>query len=387
MRAFQSVLIVCLIALALPVRLTAQAGDADEGKELIQRRGCVGCHVAGGLAKDLTVRPEERFSPDAFAASLWNHAPRMWKAMEERGQGIIGLRENDISNLYAYFYSLRHFDPAGDPDHGEKVFADKGCAGCHAIEDPGAHGGLATAPDAAPPVDRWTSSLDPTLWIESLWNHGAKMAARIENSQVKWPVFEVQEMVDLIEFIETRPPHAGLLPYLRMGDWFVGRQDFADLGCASCHTIGAPVEGKVDLLDLARRQPLLSGLAVEMWNHRQAMAELAKTKGMDLPVFGPDQLANVLAYLFREGYFQARGDATRGQAAYNSLGCAECHDGDDSAIPRLNNEPTPFSAVRLASAVWTHGPGMKAQMDYMDKKWPELSEQQVADLIEFIRNR
>ena len=386
MRVSRPLLVVCLIALALPVGLAAQAGDAEYGKELLRMRGCNGCHVSGGVARDLSLRPAEQFSPDALAASLWNHAPRMRNAMEQHGVRIIPLRESDVSNLYAYFYSLRHFDPAGDPGRGERVFADKGCGGCHAIEAP-ADASEKPDPDAAPPVDLWTSTFDPTLWIENLWNHGAEMAPRIEQSTDDWPVFTQEEMLDLIEFIESQPPHVGKLPYLRMGDWFAGQHYFASLGCAECHTVGEPTQDKVDLLALARRQPLLSGLAVEMWNHRQAMAAQAEARGLELPVFEPDQLASVLAYLFREGYFQARGDAIRGGAAYNSLGCAECHDGADSPGPRISNLPTPFSAVRLASAVWRHGPGMQAEMDYRDKDWPQLSEQLVTDLVEFIRNR
>ena len=386
MRTYRPFLFVCLAVFLVPISLAAQAGDAEYGKELLRMRGCEKCHTSGGAAKDLTERPDEKFSPDALAASLWNHAPRMWNAMEERDMPLIGLREGDIANLYAYFYSLRHFDPEGDAGNGKKIFEDKGCANCHSLEDPAATGGD-VAPDAAPPVDRWMSMLDPTLWVESLWNHGTEMSARIEQVSGSWPTFTQQEMVDLIEFVETRPPLAGNMPYLRMGDWFAGQHDFQNLGCAECHTLGTSAEGRIDLLEAARRQPLLSGLAVEMWNHRQAMAAQAEARGIELPVFDPDQMANVLAYLFRVGYFQAQGDAARGGQAYESLGCAGCHEGGENGAPPISNEPVPFSAVRLASAVWTHGPNMKAQMDYLEKDWPEMTEQQVADLVEFVRNR
>lgn len=384
MRYRNVLLAVFLGGFALPGDLAAQAGDAEYGEQLLRMRGCQNCHAGGGPAKDLSARPGGLFSPDALAASLWNHAPRMWEAMEQREMPLVGLREGDIANLYAYFYSLGHFDPEGDAGRGQRVFEEKGCAGCHRLEPPAATGEKAD-PDAAPPVDQWVAGLDPTLWIESMWNHGATMADRMPSGG--WPRFELQEMIDLIEFVETRPPHAGMMPYLRMGDWFAGRHDFSALGCAQCHTLGEPADGKIDLLDAARRQPLLSGLAVEMWNHREAMAAKAEAMGMELPVFQPDQMANVLAYLFREGYFQTQGDAQRGRKAYESLGCAECHDGGDSGAPMIGNEPTPFSAVRLASAVWTHGPNMKLQVDYLEKEWPELTEQHVADIVAYIRER
>ena len=364
--------------------LLGQAGDAEYGKDMLRVRRCTVCHPVGGQggagAPDLGKAPSSDFSPDALAATMWNHAPKMWTAMEERQMPLAGLTTSDIANLYAHFYALRYFDPEGDAGNGERVFAAKGCANCHALDEAEAQERkLADAPS----IERWATMLDPVLWVESMWNHGAAMGAGFQAKQVDWPQFTLQEMVDLLAFVESRPPHVGAMPYLRLGDWQEGAHAFGELGCSGCHTLGKAADGKIDLLDEARRQPLLSGLAVDMWNHRPQMEAQAKTRGVELKPFAADQMANVAAYLFRRGYFQQQGDQERGAAAYEAKGCASCHEAGEAGAPPLQA----LNAIELGAAVWNHGPNMKAQMDYLEKDWPQLTAQDVADLVAFVQSR
>ncbi|MEZ5364844.1 MAG: c-type cytochrome [Bryobacterales bacterium] len=360
-----------------------QAGDAVYGRDMLRARRCTICHpvgAKGGSAPDLGKPREGAFSPDALAATMWNHAPKMWAAMEERQMPLAGLTQSDIANLYAHFYALRYFDPKGDAKDGKKVFEAKGCTACHAVD---AEEAGAKNLSGAPTIDKWATMLDPVLWVESMWNHGANMSAQFAAKGVEWPQFSLQEMVDLLAYVESQPAHAGNLPYLRLGDWQAGEQAFADLGCSTCHSLGATEAGKVDLLAEAQRQPLLSGLAVDMWNHRPQMEAQAKSKGVELKPFEADQMANVTAYLFRRGYFQEQGDAKRGAEVYATKECASCHDKGEAGAPKLNA----LTAVDLASAIWTHGPNMKAQMDYLEKDWPELSAADVANLVAYVQSR
>lgn len=359
----------------------AQVGDADYGRELIEGRRCASCH-ATGAAPNLTMPRTGEFSPDALAATMWNHAPRMWEALQDVGRPLEGLGEGDIANIYAYYYSLRYFDPPGEAKRGRKVFDAKGCDSCHALK-----AGVGSDEPDGPPVERWSTMADPTLWLQSMWNHGGGMGDAMRSRGISWPMFSVQEMADLLAFVESQPAHSGLMPYLRVGDWAAGRRRFHNKGCANCHTLGQEAQGKIDLLDAARRQPLTSGLAVAMWNHRPEMRRAAELRYLELTPFDVDEMADVTAYLFRRGYFQVQGDAQEGRAVYESAGCAHCHEQGDSGAPALLQGPQPFNAISLASSVWMHGPGMKATMDFMGEEWPELTEKQVADLLAFVNSR
>ncbi|MEZ5393793.1 MAG: cytochrome c [Bryobacterales bacterium] len=308
----------------------------------------------------------------------WNHAPKMWAAMEERQMPLAGLTQSDIANLYAHFYALRYFDPKGTPRTVEGLRSQ----GLHRLPRRRC-GGRREEPQRRSDHRQVGDHARPSSVGRGMWNHSANMSAQFAAKGVEWPQFSLQEMVDLLAYVESQPAHAGNLPYLRLGDWQAGEQAFADLGCSTCHSLGATEAGKVDLLAEAQRQPLLSGLAVDMWNHRPQMEAQAKSKGVDLKPFEADQMANVTAYLFRRGYFQEQGDAKRGAEVYATKECASCHDKGEAGAPKLNA----LTAVDLASAIWTHGPNMKAQMDYLEKDWPELSAADVANLVAYVQSR
>jgi len=373
----------CLLLL-LPPPSFAQAGDAEYGREMLDKRQCASCHVidgeGDGSAPDLAHPESETLSPAALAAKLWNHAPAMFEGMDAAGMQLTSLSEYDIANYYAWLYSIRYFDPPADIAAGGEIFGEKGCSGCHNLKVD------ANEPGAGPAVEKWSAMADPVLWAQSLWNHAGAMEAAGAAAN-GWPTFELQQMVDLLAFVESQPAHVGQLPYLRLGDWISGKRDFDNLQCSQCHALGEDEAGKVDLAAAARRQPLLSGLAVEMWNHRPAMANAAADKGIELPVFEVDQMADIASYLFREGYFQASGDAARGQSVYEEKGCASCHDTGEADAPLLGGWDGEYTGVRFASSVWMHAPNMSVQINFLEKEWPELSEQDVVDLIALINSK
>ena len=220
-----------------------------------------------------------------------------------------------------------------------------------------------------------------------MWNHGAGMGDQIEQKGHGWPEFKLQEMVDLLAYLENLPELRLANPGLAIGDAAVGRDLFQTKGCAECHSLGVEENGKIDLLKVARQQPRLSGLAVEMWNHRPAMVKAARDKNMELPVFEEGEMSNLLAYLFQEGYFPVRGNADRGEAVYQAKGCACCHENGEAGAEPIHGTGAPFTAARLASSVWRHGPNMKAQINYREKEWPTLTAEEAADLIEYLHTR
>ena len=380
---FWAVIAVTLLA---PRGLHAQSGDAVYGKEMLEVRQCTSCHsidgVGGGTAPDLGRPSPKDLSPAAVAASMWNHAPAMWQQMNERQIPIPSLSWVDGANFYAYLYSVRYFDPPGDVARGEQVFNTKSCASCHVLRpDPNP---AAPAP-AAPAVSTWLTVADPVLWMQQMWNHSAGMAGQIEQAGKGWPEFSLQEMSDLLSYLENLPELSLINPGLAIGDSFAGRYVFQDK-CSQCHSLGDE-EGKIDLMAVAHEQPRLSGLAVKMWNHRPLMAQAAREKNLELPAFEDNEMSNLLAYLFEHGYFPVRGDAERGALVHETKGCASCHSSEDAAAQPIRGTDAPFTAARLVFGVWRHGPEMKGQMNYRDKDWPTLSEQDVADLIEFLNRR
>lgn len=377
-----------MMLLLAPQVLSAQSGDAIYGKEMLEVRRCTACHLVEGVgighAPDLGRPSSKDVSAAGVAASMWNHAPKMWQQMDEQNIPVPMLSWLDAANFYAYLYSVRYFDPPGDAARGGQVFTSKACASCHLLKpstEPGA-----PAP-TAPPVSTWLSIADPVTWVQQMWNHAGAMGAQVEQKGSGWPQFTLQEMVDMLSYLE-RLPESGLTnPGMALGDTAAGRDLFQTKACAECHTLGSPEDGKTDLLAVAREQPRLSGLAVKMWNHHPVMAKAAQEKNMALPAFGETEMSDLLAYLFEQGYFPVRGNAEQGKAVYETKGCAACHENGVADAQPIHGTGAPFTAARLASAVWRHGPNMKAQINYREKEWPTLTEQEAADLIEYLHSQ
>jgi cytochrome c2 len=174
-----------------------QPPDPNTGRDLFLTKGCSSCH---GLSGDGT-----RFGPDLrsatqrlrvseIAGQLWNHSSQMTAAMRARGISIPRFQGSEMADVIAFLYYLRFYDTGGDAEAGEAVFAEKGCASCHAVD-----GGSSIGPDLA------TSDaiLAPLRLATAMWNHAPAMYRVIQLEQVDWPRFEGTEMRDLTVYLRN----------------------------------------------------------------------------------------------------------------------------------------------------------------------------------------
>jgi mono/diheme cytochrome c family protein len=362
--------------------LAAQVGDSARGVQLLREKRCTVCHsiegVGGGAAPDFARATTRGYSAATMAALLWNHGPAMWSAMRRQNIELPALTDAQMADIYAYFYALRYFDPPGDAGRGKSVFTSKSCHRCHAL--------AAGAGGVGPPVPQWPTLADPVLWVQQMWNHGGEMSRQMQQDGIRWPTFTPREMVDLIVYVENLPGLQLRTPTLRLGDPALGARLFDSKNCSQCHTLGEDVPERINLLDATQQERRLTGLAVEMWNHRPLMEVAARNRGLQLQPFAGDEMADLLAHLFEQGYFSVRGEPRRGERLFSQKGCASCHGQAASGAPNLRATDTTFSATRFAAAVWGHGPAMLDRMQQQGMKWPALTDRDVADLLAFLNS-
>jgi mono/diheme cytochrome c family protein len=116
----------------------------------------------------------------------------MAAAMRARGITFPRFEGKEMADVIAFLYYLRFYDTGGDARAGEAVFAQKGCASCHAADD-----GASIGPD----LSQSDEVLAPIRLATAMWNHAPAMYTVIQLEQVDWPRFEGVEMRDLAVYL------------------------------------------------------------------------------------------------------------------------------------------------------------------------------------------
>ncbi|MBZ5630419.1 MAG: c-type cytochrome [Acidobacteriia bacterium] len=377
-------LAVACVLVAVPLRAQGGGGyfipgDPKAGMRSFFDKGCARCHSAlgegGHSAPDLARAPTGHLSSAELLAAMWNHAPEMWEKMRIEGVAPPKFAETDMANLFAFLYSVRSLDEPGDAERGRRLLQEKRCLECHGVGTEGKR--------QAPDLLKWAAYRNPVSWIQAMWNHAPAMQSAMAARGVKWPVFDGNDAPDMIAYIRRSAPSAAKPAYLRPADPEAGRKIFREKGCAACHAVGHGSRTAPDLR--SRTLPRTLGqFAADMWNHAPAMRASMQARNIARPQFTNKEMADLIAYLFAERYFEPAGSAERGARLFQSKGCASCHR-SGGAGPDLAGASV--SPIHIATSLWNHGPVMFQSMQQQQVAWPRFQPGEVVDLIEFLGSK
>jgi cytochrome c len=219
---------------------------------------------------------------------------------------------------------------------------------------------------------------NPILWAQMMWNHTPQMEQEMRKKGLLRVEFKGNEMVDLIAHIRSISSK-GEKMYLSPGDPQSGDKLFSQKGCVQCHF------PKGDL-DLSRKKDFprtLAQLAGAMWNHSYEMWRKMEEKGIKRLALPPQEMADIIAYLFSTRYFDEPGDAERGKAAFIKKQCSLCH-GKGAKGPNLSSLKGQISPILMAQTMWNHGPVMLEQMRKAKVSWQKMDGKEMVDLMEYL---
>ena len=364
-------------AWAQPVFSPSQ--DPLAGSRVFGGKGCVKCHsvngVGGKIGPDLGRIQRPRSFYD-LATAMWNHLPKMTDRMQQLGIPRPKLDSREAGDLIGFLYTLNYFDPPGSVEAGRKLFSDKKCILCHTV---GGIGGV-----VGPNLDFTKQFASPMFVASALWNHGPQMAETMKAKGVERPTFTGAELRDLLAFLV--PASAGSREgplYVLPGRADVGRQLFSEKRCIECHAAGG-AGGRVgpDLVELGvRRSPL--EFAAAIWNKVPAMAQAMQARGVPVPQLRPEEMADLVAYLYSVKYFAEPGSVSRGWALAVDKGCLFCHGvyGERgkpaSDLTRARGLDSPAGVV---ASLWNHATVTAAAPGGKKRPWPEFRPQEMADI-------
>jgi mono/diheme cytochrome c family protein len=163
-----------------------------------------------------------------------------------------------------------------------------------------------------------------------------------------------------------------------------GAQLFETLACVQCHGVNG--KGGTLAPDLGRlidRNFTPATLAATMWNHAPAMWASMRDRDIRAGDLDEQAAADLFAYFYATRFFEKPGDAARGKRAFTERGCASCHGPSLKPVAQWEALTDP---VALAEAMWNHGPRMLEEAGAKRIRWPELSAQDLGDVLVYLRN-
>jgi mono/diheme cytochrome c family protein len=365
-----------LLAALIPIALHAAdfTADSERGQQLFTSLSCIQCHSVNGrggsLAPDLGKIADRDFTPASLTATLWNHAPKMWSAMQERDIHAGDLTPQNAADLLAFFYAARFFDRPGDAGRGIRLFSEKHCAECHGLR-------TSLIPEAKPVV-QWNAMYHPIALVDDMWNHAATMREQFAKRKWGWPELTPQDLSDILVYLRnpasiTRPPATpGAEGALKITSGAQGKQIFDSKGCAQCHHSAAELSSHL-------RHMNLTDLAAAMWNHAPKMAATP-------PQFSLDEMRDLISYLWAQQFFEDAGNPAAGHKVFESKHCASCHQNGTDGAPKLPSASVPINGPAMISALWRHGPTMMHQMNSKHIAWPAFNTAQMSNLIAYLNS-
>ena len=96
--------------------------------------------------------------------------------------------------------------------------------------------------------------------------------------------------------------------------------------------------------------------AATIWNKAPAMAAVMQSKGISVPQLAPEQMADIVAYLYSVRYF-ASGNVQQGYGVASQKGCLNCHvlrgerGKPASDLTKVKGLDSPAAAL---AALWNH---------------------------------
>ncbi len=250
-------------------------GDAGRGKQTFAARHCAECH---GITDSKfpgappVAKWESLADPTALAQQMWNHGARMRQAFEQNKIAWVQLSSQDLTDILVYLQNLPETKSISrdfrftTPDAGAKLFASKGCAGCHT-------GGNA--------LETKLHNQSLTDIAVDMWNH--------EPSMKQPPVLTQDEMRAILGYVWAQEFFQGA------GNPERGKKVFAEKRCAECHTKGAGgaptlAKGKGAYTDIT--------MVAALWQHGPHMLKAMEQKRIAWPRFNTgQQMADLIAYL------------------------------------------------------------------------------------------
>lgn len=169
-----------------------------------------------------------------------------------------------------------------------------------------------------------------------------------------------------------------------------GSKLFVSKGCIKCHAIwGIGDTLGPDLAQMSKELNLLQ-LAGLLWSHSPKMIEIMRERGVSRPTFTPQEMGDLMGYIYYFNYFDQPGNFAEGETLFDEKGCVRCHSvgrkGGKYKIP-LDDYGKHISPSFLVTGLWNHSPDILFEMKRIGLKQPEFKGQELNHVLAYLRGQ
>lgn len=169
-----------------------------------------------------------------------------------------------------------------------------------------------------------------------------------------------------------------------------GETVFASESCIQCHAInGKGGHIAPDLGKIIDRNFTPAALASTMWNHAPTMWATIQKQNVKRSALDDQAAADLFAYFYSARFFDKPGDAGRGKHLFHERTCDQCHgitQSPNPAAPPVAAWKSLGHPIELTQAMWNHSGAMYAEIQRKKMSWPQLTSQDLSDLLVYFRN-
>ena len=358
-----------------------------DGRSLFEAKGCVHCHRIWGEGEG-TVGPDLGRNASwhdvmQLAGALWNHAPAMVEQMRAHQIERPTFTPDEMGTLAAYLLYLNFVSETGDAARGRVAFAERSCARCHQLEGQGGTTG--------PRLDELKDTASSLFVAQALWNHGADMTTKMADLKIDRPRLQGSDVADIVAYLRSgsRPPSLAFAAG-QAGSPRAGQALFREKGCIKCHAIDGVGANVGPDLGARRSSEHVGEMAGALWNHAPIMWAKMQELGIAFPRLSDREMADLLAYIYFVQYVGPGGDAAKGGEVFRAKSCVQCHGAGGDGTPKGPNLLTsaalrsPFS---WTAVMWNQAPKIALQVDAAQLAWPRFSDDEMRDLVAFLRSK
>jgi len=275
-----------------------------------------------------------------------------------------------------------------DPLSAARVFEKKSCVRCHQID--------VRWNTYGPDLSKVPLSNNLFDIVGRMWNAAPVMTTKMRDLDIEFPKTSAAELINLIAFIGVYQSY--LINYGREADAKVGGRLFGQKRCASCHSFSPEANTIGPNLQKYRGTSSPLDILKAMWLHSENMSRAGKHAGIPWPRFERGEIRDLLAFLStgtendsgnNEPRYLNPGNPRSGEQLFKTFRCDDCH-----AVYGVGGTAAPDLGTLLAGkqldmylvieSLWNHSPKMWASFAQMKRTRPQLSTQDMADLLAYL---